>query len=284
MRLLLPLLFASAAAAELTFTASTVQDGKEVDVSTKDFVKMPPRSRPHHRWRGTNSTGGSSSSEHKRATSISLSSTWCGMSQKHADSQDPIKTVFGAFQAPNLHDRTGTYPQFAAAWVGIDGSSCQQALLQAGVTTTLNSNGGQSASAWFEWYPEASYTIPSSTLRVTAGDWLEVNVTASSASAGQVTLINLSRNIATTVTLVNGPALCRQDADWIVEDFDSGGKPVPFARFDDVWFEECAATTLKGNAFGLNGATPIYMGSSAAAASCVATPYDGENFVCSSQN
>ena len=172
----------------------------------------------------------------------------------------------------------------------------------------LNSNGGQSASAWFEWYPEASYTIPSSTLRVTAGDWLEVNVTASSASAGQVsvfpplhaplppfqtprhpnncprTLINLSRNIATTVTLVNGPALCRQDADWIVEDFDSGGKPVPFARFDDVWFEECAATTLKGNAFGLNGATPIYMGSSAAAASCVATPYDGENFVCSSQN
>lgn len=137
MRLLLPLLFASAAAAELTFTASTVQDGKEVDVSTKDFVKMPPRSRPHHRWRGTNSTGGSSSSEHKRATSISLSSTWCGMSQKHADSQDPIKTVFGAFQAPNLHDRTGTYPQFAAAWVGIDGSSCQQALLQAGVTTTV---------------------------------------------------------------------------------------------------------------------------------------------------
>jgi hypothetical protein len=40
----------------------------------------------------------------------------------------------------------------------------------------LNSNGGQSASAWFEWVPLASYGI--SGFPVKAGDWIDVNITA----------------------------------------------------------------------------------------------------------
>jgi hypothetical protein len=143
---LLPLLFATAAAAELTFTASAVTDGQKTAVSTKDFVKMPPRSRPHHhRGAGNSTTGGDGSGAnvpryHDRSAKASgpaYSTTWCGMSQKYARGGDPITTVFGAFQAPNTRDRTGTYPQFTAAWVGIDGETCQQALLQAGVTTTV---------------------------------------------------------------------------------------------------------------------------------------------------
>jgi len=42
----------------------------------------------------------------------------------------------------------------------------------------LNSNGGQSASAWWEWYPEAAYSIKN--LPVKAGDWMSVNITLSS--------------------------------------------------------------------------------------------------------
>lgn len=84
--------------------------------------------------------------------------------------------------------------------------------------------------------------------------------------------------------LSNGPALCRQDADWIVEDFDSGGRPVAFARFDDIWFEECSAASARGRAIGLDGAAPIYMGSSTSSATCITQPYDSSDFYCSSQN
>jgi hypothetical protein len=142
MRLLF-LLFASAAAAELTFSATAVQKGEKVDISGLEFVPIPPRSRPHSRWSGTNSTGASDgghkshrSNEKAKRTAISLSSDWCGVSQ-HAQSNDPIKSVYGSFTAPDLSDRTGTYPQYGAAWIGIDGATCSQALLQAGVTTVV---------------------------------------------------------------------------------------------------------------------------------------------------
>lgn len=143
MRLSLPLLYASVAAAELTFSATAVQAGKKIDISGLEFVPIPPRSRSHFRWSGTNSTGDHDgghkshrSSEKEKRTAISLSSDWCGISQ-HAQSGDTIKSVYGSFPAPSLSDRTGTYPQYGAAWVGIDGASCSQALLQAGVTTIV---------------------------------------------------------------------------------------------------------------------------------------------------
>lgn len=86
------------------------------------------------------------------------------------------------------------------------------------------------------------------------------------------------------MTLENGPALCRQDADWIVEDFESDGEEVPFARFDNLWFEECSATSAKGNSIGLNGAQTIYLGTSTSNALCAAEPYDNSDFVCVSEN
>ncbi len=48
----------------------------------------------------------------------------------------------------------------------------------------VNSNGGQSASAWWEWYPEAAFNIDG--LKVKPGDWMSVNITATSASSGTV--------------------------------------------------------------------------------------------------
>jgi hypothetical protein len=44
--------------------------------------------------------------------------------------------VSGIFSTPSLTIRPSEpIPQFAAAWIGIDGASCQQALLQAGTQT-----------------------------------------------------------------------------------------------------------------------------------------------------
>jgi hypothetical protein len=99
-------------------------------------------------------------------------------------------------------------------------------------------------------------------------------------------MTNIDRDYTLTIVLNDGPALCRSDADWIVEDFydAKGGKQVAFARFADIWFEECAATTASGKAIGLDGAAMIYMGQDTASASCLSEPYDNSNFYCTSQN
>jgi hypothetical protein len=133
------------AAAELTFSATAVQRGKEVDTSGLEFVPIPPRSRSHFRQGGTNSTAGFPGghknlrdNDNTKRAAISYSSDWCGVSQ-HSTSNNPITSVYGIFSAPNLSQRPGySYPQYGAAWVGIDGASCQTALLQAGITTVVS--------------------------------------------------------------------------------------------------------------------------------------------------
>jgi hypothetical protein len=98
-------------------------------------------------------------------------------------------------------------------------------------------------------------------------------------------MTNIDRDYTLTIVLNGGPTLCRMDADWIVEDFfDAKGKQVAFGRFDDIWFEECVATTAKGKNIDLDGAAMTYMGSDTASASCLAEPYDNSNFYCTSQN
>jgi hypothetical protein len=151
--LFLPLLLASVlsrmAAAELTFSATAVQRGKEIDTSGLEFVPIPPRSwsRPHFRQGGgSNSTtagsppgGQTTQRNNDKRAAISYSADWCGVSQ-HSTNNNPITSVYGIFSAPNLTQRPGySYPQYGAAWIGIDGASCQTALLQAGITTVVSS-------------------------------------------------------------------------------------------------------------------------------------------------
>ena len=52
-----------------------------------------------------------------------------------------VSNVFGFFTVPDLTLREGVgAPQFAAAWVGVDGAECNGTLLQAGVTTIVSFN------------------------------------------------------------------------------------------------------------------------------------------------
>ena len=48
-------------------------------------------------------------------------------------------------------------------------------------------------------------------------------------------------------------ALCEQDAEWIVEDFEEGGSLVLFADFGTVTFSDCSASGLDGS-YGLSDA------------------------------
>jgi len=125
-------------AAELTFSAEAeVQvDGAAVDITEQlDFVKVPPRERWQHRSpRRPNPPPGRGTA--KRDT-LSYSGNWCGASQ-HSVATDQIVSSYSYFTAPNLKLRPKIpQTQYAAAWVGIDGASCTQALFQAGVTTVV---------------------------------------------------------------------------------------------------------------------------------------------------
>lgn len=123
------------ATAELSIVASVKQHGKHVDASSLSLIRTPPQEHRWHapwprRWRNHNN-------KTVERDAVSYSANWCGASQ-HATDSDGIKNVLGYFTAPDLTLRPGTpAPQFAAAWVGIDGAECNTTLLQAGVTTIV---------------------------------------------------------------------------------------------------------------------------------------------------
>jgi Peptidase A4 family len=132
---LITLAVAWGVAAELSFVATAQWGDQVVDISDLEFVPIPPRQHANH---GTTLDANVTSTE-KRET-IGYSGNWCGASQ-HSTPSDQIVNVFGYFTAPELTLRPDTpAPQYAAAWVGMDGASCPQTLLQAGVTTVVGVN------------------------------------------------------------------------------------------------------------------------------------------------
>ena len=142
--LLLGLLAASSVAAELSFVAKAYREDTSADISSAlDFVPVPPRQRWRHGSRYRSNARG-------KRDPVSYSGNWCGASQHTDPAADPIVNAFSFFTAPDLRLRDKIPPpQFAAAWVGIDGASCKSALLQAGVTTIVSRCRSPSIAAYF---------------------------------------------------------------------------------------------------------------------------------------
>ncbi|KAK4672698.1 hypothetical protein QC763_105370 [Podospora pseudopauciseta] len=266
----------------LEFTVSLEENGKAADASKLQFVKIPPLKHRRRGHRNTTVATGQHVTAKRGNNDISYSDNWCGASSRSNDA-DPIRNVFGYFTVPDLKLRAGIPPpQYAAAWIGIDGAKCNQTLLQAGVTTVVNSNGGQSASAWWEWYPGAAYTIAN--LPVKPGDWMSVNITAHDATSGRIIVTNAQRGYSMTLNLTSGPKLCRWDVEWILEDFYEAetNKQVPFASFQDLWFLDTEATTVRGKNVGIDGAAMVHLMNPQGKVLCQAEKYDNANFVITS--
>ncbi|KAK3300628.1 protease [Chaetomium fimeti] len=265
-------LVATTVTAELSFKASIQQEGQDVDASALDFVRIPALQHGKHASRLHRNHA-----KTEERDTISYSSNWCGASQ-HTTPADSITNAIGYFTVPDLTLRPGIpAPQFAAAWVGIDGAECNTTLLQAGVTTVVNSNGGQSSSAWWEWYPEAAFNIDG--LKVKPGDWVSVNITARDETSGIVVITNSEQGTSVTMEINNGPKLCRRDVEWIVEDFYQAGEQVELAHFSDLWFVDSGATTDRGKSIGFDGATMVHLQDSDGSVLCTAEPYDNSNVV-----
>ena len=83
-----------------------------------------------------------------------------------------------------------------------------------------------------------------------------MTVTASSKTGGTATITNESTGKTVSHTFSGQPSLCEYDAEWIVEDFSSGGL-VPFAKFGKVTFTDATATTTGNKKVGPKNAKQI---------------------------
>jgi len=161
------------------------------------------------------------------------------------------KSVTGTFTVP-----TPTTAGSGAAWVGIDGDTCDTAILQTGIDWTKSGN-SITYDAWYEWYPDYSYDFSGITLA--AGNTIKVTVTATSKTGGTAVVENVSKGETVTHTFKNEGSegdLCEYNAEWIVEDYEEGNSLVSFADFGTVTFTGCSATDGSGTV-GTTGATVI---------------------------
>jgi hypothetical protein len=127
----------------------------------------------------------------------------------------------------------------------LDGDTCQSGLIQTGVFWCVQ-DGSYSYEAWYEYIPEAS--IAFSDVTVSSGDVITVTVTRDGTNGGTTTLENTSNGQTGTHTFSGQTdgTLCGTNAEWIVEDFESGSSLVPFANFGTVTFTGSTAV-IGGN-------------------------------------
>ena len=148
----------------------------------------------------------------------------------------------------------------ASIWVGIDGDTYGSAILQAGIDVSFNADGTQSYDAWYEWFPNAAVFFPGDEFPITAGNVITISIASSDASTGAVVLVNESTGQLVTqhVSAPNPSSiLAGQNAEWIVEDYESGGSLVSFANLGAVLFSNCIAGDSNGDSLGTDGATIV---------------------------
>ncbi|KAF9477026.1 glutamic protease [Pholiota conissans] len=193
-------------------------------------------------------------SESRTNTShVEFSSNWSGAVLETPPSGQTFTTVTGTFKVPTPSG-TGA----ASAWVGIDGDTAQNSILQSGVDFTV-SGGRVSYQAWFEWFP--NFAIDFNNFPISSGQTITVTVHATSKTAGTVVMTNVSTG-KTITQAVSAPsssaALAGQNAEWIVEDFEEGGSLVTLTNFGSVTFTGATASTAS-QSVGVTGATIIDM-------------------------
>lgn len=181
--------------------------------------------------------------------------------------------------SPSVPDDGGSGQYSAAAWVWIDGDTCTSAILQTGVDFTVSDDGTTSYDgttpsvisvrtsadiafndmtiAWYEWFPDPSYDFTG--IQFSAGDSVTVTVTAASATSGTAVIENITNGQKVSQSITSSSPLCQTNAEWIVEDFDEGGFPVPLANFGTVTFTGAQATAEQGDSVGPDGATIFTM-------------------------
>jgi len=191
--------------------------------------------------------------EGSQGANVEYSKNWAGVVREDPPPSATYTAVSATFTVPTptATDNSGDM-QAVSAWVGIDGDTYTQAILQTGIDAYIQ-NGEQTFDAWYEWYPKNAENFD---LALTAGDVIVAKVESSSPSKGVAIIQNKSSGQSVTKTL-NAPStsatLAGQNAEWIVEDFNSGSTMVPLVDFGKVDFTGAQAKA-NGASYGVNDA------------------------------
>ncbi|KAL5113884.1 hypothetical protein ACEQ8H_008234 [Pleosporales sp. CAS-2024a] len=173
---------------------------------------------------------------------INYSENWAGIQLNPPPSGTYYTSATGRISMPYPHHVGSDGDEFGSMWVGIDGI-CDGGFIQGGVMFSVSPSGQVGWSAWHQFWPDNATIIPDQDLTVNSGDLVQVDITASSTTKGTVKITNLSTHKSYSKTLIapKGNPLCRQNAEWIVENFDWNGEPGAFGNFSTVLFSRASA-------------------------------------------
>ncbi|ATY62993.1 Concanavalin A-like lectin glucanase [Cordyceps militaris] len=175
--------------------------------------------------------------KHKRDLT---SRTWSGAVQEA--SAGSWNYVQGTVVIPTLNDANN--PKGSAdIWVGIDGNNCGTAILQTGIVAY----GDGSFWVWTEWW-QYNMQDYETDLAVSGGDTVRMTVHATSRTSGTSTIENLTtgKSVSHTFTGETAYPLCESDAEWIVEDYQENGTPVPLVNWGTIEFTDTVAKGSNG--------------------------------------
>lgn len=178
------------------------------------------------------------------------STNWSGYAALKRLTNPPkhsVSHVQGVWTVPTL---TATPDNsYSAIWVGIDGY-LSGTVEQIGTEQDWTSLGQQNY-AWFEMYPGPSYELVG--FPVNNGDQIGAEVTFQGKSQFQLTIVNYTASVQTTVPsqYTKSKKAKRSSAEWIVEAPSSSNTVLPLANFGTVDFSECTAT-IEGTTGAIN--------------------------------
>lgn len=174
---------------------------------------------------------------------VQYSHNWAGAVWENPPPEGPFYAVSGTFTVPDPKavGKPSGGTTAGSAWIGIDGDTYGAAILQAGVDFYVKADGKTSFDAWYEWYPDYAYDFEMS---IAAGDVISIWVQSYSSSEGDVYIENQTTG-ETASQQLKAPSekskLAGQNAEWIVEDFQSGGELVSLVDFGTVTFTDAQA-------------------------------------------
>ncbi|KAL0943201.1 acid proteinase [Colletotrichum truncatum] len=217
-------------------SAGIISAAPGAKLTQRNYSPLVPRSERRARY---------SSSPNQRLDVFSLDSVTTDKNVQYSSNwAGAVKIGTGYNQVTGtiiVPDVSGARGSAASAWVGIDGDTCQTAILQTGISFYADGT----FDAWYEWIPDYAYNF--NNFDVSVGDKIRISVDASSKTKGVATLENLTSGQKVTHTFTNPPSsLCETNAEWIVEAFQENGSQVTLADFGTVTFTDASASGSSG--------------------------------------
>jgi Peptidase A4 family len=178
---------------------------------------------------------------------VESSNVWSG-AVVYAPAGTTMKWVEGTWTVPDAFPPRGFADGVwysASTWVGIDGDGSGD-VIQAGCDSDVLSSGGnlqRQLNPWWEWYPGGSFWI--SNLPIRQGDTVNCLICVTSATEASIFLYNVTSGVAASfvATPPAGTSAVGNSAEWVVEALAIDTAGPELARYGDVYFDECNAST-----------------------------------------